>query len=97
MLDEKGEYMFKFDHSRFRERIIDGYHLESFNKAEGFDSDYLMYEIMKSHQKPSMLHRSGVQIKDFFLKLYMRINNQFFSKGKLMNNHHKFKYSKEKI
>lgn len=64
-------YISKYDHSRLRERIMDGYHLESFSEIEGVDDYYLRHEIMKSHLKPSMLHRLGAQIKDYLMKLYV--------------------------
>jgi hypothetical protein len=74
MFHRKGEnrlYTLKFDHSRFRERIIDGFRLACFSEVEGVDDDYLRYEIMESHQKQSIIHHLGKQIRELIIKLYV--------------------------
>lgn len=60
--------MSRFDGSRSRERIMDGYRLASFSKIEGVDYDYLRYEIMKSHEEQSLLHRLGARIKEYLMQ-----------------------------
>lgn len=63
--------MSRFDHSRHRERLMDGYRLTSFSEIEGVDVDYLKYEIMKSHEKPSLLHCLGARIKDYLMQFWV--------------------------
>ncbi|NLV84582.1 MAG: hypothetical protein GXY60_08460 [Spirochaetales bacterium] len=62
-------YTTKFNNLYLRERIQDGYHLESFSRIEGIDDDYLRYEIMKYHHESSLVYRLGVLIKDSIMTL----------------------------
>ncbi|NLO60286.1 MAG: hypothetical protein GX104_04300 [Spirochaetales bacterium] len=74
MFNGKGEktlYTLEFDHIRFCERIVDGSQLASFSVIEGIDYDYLRYKILKSRQKPSLLHRLRTRMKDYFIQLYV--------------------------
>jgi hypothetical protein len=62
-------YTTKFNHLYLRERIQDGYRLESFSRIEGIDDDYLRYEIMKYHHASSLVYRLGVLIKNSLMTL----------------------------
>lgn len=62
-------YKTKFNQSRFREGALDKYYLESFSRIEGFDYDYLRYEIQSCNQTSTLLYRLGVYIKRYLKAL----------------------------
>lgn len=54
-------YTAKFDHERHREQLQPRFHLESFCKSEGVDTDYLGYKISDSIHKNFPLHRLSIK------------------------------------
>lgn len=62
-------YTSRFNHSRFRERILEGYRLDCFSRVEGIDGDYLRHEIVTCLHASSLVYRIGVRIKRYIATL----------------------------
>ncbi len=67
-------YTAKFDYERHREQLQPGFHLESFCRTEGVDSDYLGYKISDSIHRRFFLERLSAKTRGILMSISLAIS-----------------------